>query len=98
MGSPTPQPNDGAPSIRVLHLEDNRVEAELIRAQLAADGLPADFKTVSIELQFRAALADFAPQLIPSDFSLPGFDGFSALQIARSESPETPFIFVSGTI
>ncbi len=40
----------------------------------------------------------FAPDLILSDYTLPGFDGTEALQIARSRRPDTPFIFVSGTI
>ena len=98
MVTATPQTADGAQSIRILHLEDNQVEAELVRARIAEDGLPAVFKTVTTELQFRSALSDFAPQLVLSDFSLPGFDGLSALVIARTVAPETPFIFVSGTI
>ncbi len=88
----------GSQSLRVLHLEDNAVEAELIRSQLEQDGVDAAFQTVATELDFRRALVDFAPQLVISDFSLPGFDGLSALVIARAESPDVPFIFVSGTI
>ncbi|HZF28732.1 MAG TPA: EAL domain-containing protein [Gammaproteobacteria bacterium] len=98
MPSATPQSADAAQAVRILHLEDNQVEAELIRARLAEDGFDAAFKTVVTEIQFRSALTDFAPQLILSDFSLPGFDGLSALRIARSEAPDIPFIFVSGTI
>jgi diguanylate cyclase (GGDEF)-like protein/PAS domain S-box-containing protein len=94
----TPQSANDVQSIRILHLEDNSVEAELIRAQLSEDGFEAVFKTVTTEIQFRAALSDFAPQVILSDFSLPGFDGLSALVIARSQAPDVPFLFVSGTI
>jgi diguanylate cyclase (GGDEF)-like protein/PAS domain S-box-containing protein len=93
-----PQSSDGAQTLRILHLEDNQIEAELIRAQLTDDGVEAAYKTVTTEIEFRAALVDFAPQLILSDFSLPGFDGLSALVIARAEAPDVPFIFVSGTI
>ena len=46
----------------------------------------------------KTALAAFAPDLILSDYTLPGFDGTEALQIARLRRPDTPFIFVSGTI
>src|SRR5437879_13833570 len=46
----------------------------------------------------RAALRAELPNLILSDFSLPGFDGMSALAIARAEAPGVPFIFLSGTI
>ena len=46
----------------------------------------------------RRGLEEFAPDLILSDFSLPLFDGLSALEIARARRPDTPYIFVSGTI
>ena len=59
----TPQSAQGAQAIRILHLEDNQVEAELIRARLAEDGFDAVFKTVVTEIQFRSALTDLAPQL-----------------------------------
>ncbi len=45
-----------------------------------------------------AALQDFAPDVILSDFSLPQFDGMSALQIAKQLAPGIPFVFLSGTI
>lgn len=79
-------------------LEDNPADAELIVRRLKADDLDALCRVVADELGFRHALADFAPQIILSDFSLRGFDGLSALEIARAMAPNTPFIFVSGTI
>jgi DNA-binding NtrC family response regulator len=36
--------------------------------------------------------------LILADYTLPSFDGLSALRIAQQHSPEVPFIFVSGTL
>src|SRR5690242_4191829 len=53
---------------------------------------------VADEPQFRAALKQFRPHLILSDFSLPAFDGLTALKIATTEAPDVPFIFLSGTI
>ncbi len=47
---------------------------------------------------FSEALADFQPQVILSDFKLPRFDGLAALEIARRQAPDIPFIFVSGSI
>lgn len=85
-------------AVRILILEDNVLDAELVVRQLAAGQLEASHRIVANERDFREALRDFAPQLIISDFSLPGFDGLSALQIAGKESPGTPFVFVSGTI
>src|SRR3712207_8462078 len=40
----------------------------------------------------------FRSDVILSDFSMPGFDGMAELAIARDVCPDTPFIFVSGTI
>src|SRR2546430_12123958 len=45
-----------------------------------------------------SALREFTPHVILSDFSMPGFDGMEALALAREISPDTPFVFVSGTI
>lgn len=87
-----------AEPIRVLLVEDSQTDVELVLRQLQRDQLPAVSRTATDELEFRLALAEFAPQLILSDFSLPQFDGLSALRIARDEAPAVPFIFVSGTI
>jgi CheY-like chemotaxis protein len=79
-------------------LEDNARDVELILSQLRRDGLQTTERVVADERSFQTALADFTPQVILSDFSLPRFDGLSALKIARANAPAVPFIFVSGTI
>ncbi|HEY8521103.1 MAG TPA: EAL domain-containing protein [Gammaproteobacteria bacterium] len=84
--------------VRILILEDSPLDAELVVRQLRQGELQATHRVVATEREFRSALADFAPHVIVSDFSLPGFDGLAALQIAASAAPGTPFIFVSGTI
>jgi diguanylate cyclase (GGDEF)-like protein/PAS domain S-box-containing protein len=93
---PTAAPAE--PAIRVLQLEDNAADAELIDRRLASDGLDTQCRVVANEREFRLALAEFAPEIVLSDFSLHGFDGLTALEIARELAPTTPFIFVSGTI
>jgi PAS domain S-box-containing protein len=82
----------------VLQLEDNPADAELIHRRLLSDGMNVLRRVVADQRGFREALAEFAPHIILSDFSLLGFDGLSALAIAREIAPTTPFIFVSGTI
>jgi DNA-binding NtrC family response regulator len=84
--------------IRLLHLEDNEVDHVLVREILAADGLACEWKPVETRQEFRSALSQATFSLIISDFSLPSFDGLSALTIARELAPQTPFIFFSGTI
>jgi diguanylate cyclase (GGDEF)-like protein/PAS domain S-box-containing protein len=93
-----PQQSVATRAIRVLQLEDNALDAELISRHLHDGGVNATSRVVATELEFRRALIDFAPQVVLSDFSLRGFDGLSALEIARALAPTTPFIFVSGTI
>ncbi len=74
------------------------VEAELTRRQLQASGIAHVMHRVQTAETMRAALASFRPTIILSDFTLPTFDGLSALEIARECAPQIPFLFVSGTI
>ena len=83
--------------LRLLILEDVAAEAELTVRALKAAGLDCAWRRVQSETEFRAGLRE-GPDLVLSDFSLPGFDGMSALAIATTEAPDIPVIFVSGTI
>ena len=84
--------------IRVLLVEDMECEAELTCHHLRKHGITHLVERVDSDEAMRAALRDFKPTIILSDFSLPRFDGLRALEIARECAPEVPFIFVSGTI
>jgi len=84
--------------LRVLHLEDNPDDAELIRLRLQAAGFACRVTVVESRDQFVAALEKADYDLILSDFTIPSFDGASALALALAAAPEVPFIFVSGTI
>jgi len=85
-------------TIKVLLIEDRPEDAELLLREMRRGGLVIDARRVETESAYEAALGEFAPDLILSDYTLPGFDGPLALQIAKQRSPDTPFIFVSGTI
>src|ERR1035441_4892634 len=82
----------------ILILEDRPTDAELATSELRKAGLEFVAKTVATEKEFLAELRNLAPQLILADYSLPGYDGLSALAAAQEECPETPFILVSGTL
>jgi PAS domain S-box-containing protein len=83
---------------RILMVEDNPLDAELIERELRRAGLDFSGPRVDAESAFRDALESTDPDVILADYNLPGFDGVSALKIAKSLVPETPFIFVSGSI
>ncbi len=84
--------------MRVLHLEDDPHDAGWIHALIKKRWPETQIERVEGARDFERALTKEAPDLILSDFSLPGFDGLSALTQARSRFPDTPFIFLSGTI
>jgi PAS domain S-box-containing protein/diguanylate cyclase (GGDEF)-like protein len=84
--------------VRLVLVEDMPMEAEIAIRQLESGGFSCSWKRVDSEAKLRNALAEARPDLILSDFTLPGFDGISALDIAHEVSPDTPFIFLSGTI
>jgi len=84
--------------LRVLIVEDVSVDSDLAIHQLARGGIRCTHIRADSEPSFRTALSRFRPHIILSDFSLPEFDGLAALEIATSEAPDVPFIFLSGTI
>ncbi len=90
--------NTDAGAIEILLLEDNDLDAELLRHRLERSHLDCRIDRVWEEDRFRAALSGKAYGVILADYVLPGFDGMDALAIARQLSPDTPFIFVSGTL
>jgi diguanylate cyclase (GGDEF)-like protein len=84
--------------LRLVVVEDSVADAELLARHLAKSGLDCTMDRVQTEPDFIAALHRVQPDLILSDFSLPNFGGFRALDLAVVHAPDTPFIYVSGTI
>jgi len=84
--------------LQLVIVEDSTTDAELVARCLAKAGLNVVIYRVQTESEFIAALKEHHPDLILSDFSLPQFSGLRALDVARLNAPETPFIYVSGTI
>lgn len=83
--------------IRVLVLEDNPSDAELMVDALRQAGLDPDWERVDTEEDFRARLAT-GLDLILSDYALPQFTGIQALRLVRARGLDVPFILVSGSI
>src|SRR6476661_578260 len=85
-------------NLKVLLVEDSPSDAELVLRSLRELPHAIDHSRVSCEAALRAALSEFAPDIILSDFSMPGFSGQQALVVAQQEAAHVPFLFVSGTI
>ena len=84
--------------IRILLLEDNEADAELIQFALRQAGLPFSLIRVESEAEFIAQLERHSTDVILLDFSVPGFDGLTALTLAQQSYPDLPSIFVTGTL
>lgn len=84
--------------LRILNLEDNYNDSELVHARLAEEGIECEVARVETREDFAAAIEQGGFDLILSDYSLPSFDGLSALEMAKEKCPEVPFIFISGAI
>src|SRR5271165_4442770 len=84
--------------LRILYLEDDPRDAELVHEMLASDGIGCHVTRVETEADFSASLQQGDFDLILADYTLPSFDGLSALKIAQQRRPHLPLIFVSGTL
>lgn len=85
-------------ALRILNLEDSALDAELIHANLTEGGIACEMLRMQTRADFLSALEKQSFDLILSDYSLPSFDGLSALKIAQEIRPEVPFILVSGAL
>jgi len=84
--------------MKILHLEDDAADAEIFEGLLFAEWPDCKIRRMDTREDFEEALQTGDYDLILSDYTLPNFDGLSALAIARRQRPEIPFVFLSGTI
>jgi two-component system cell cycle sensor histidine kinase/response regulator CckA len=84
--------------IRVLHLEDNPRDAEIIGHKLKTDGVPCEISLAGCQKSFDAALAREPFDLILCDYNLPDYDAMTALKRANEIRPDAPVIVISGTV
>ena len=84
--------------LHILHLEDDPQDAALVASALETEGIPCTTLRVQSRDGFVAALEGGGIDLVLADFSLPAFDGFSAIAIVRAGWPDLPIILVSGTL
>ncbi len=83
---------------KILHLEDDPLDAELIERRLKQDGVKCEIQRVDSEAGLLKALKLGAVDLVLADYSLPGCDGLEALRLAKELRPEIPLLIVSGVL
>jgi two-component system, cell cycle sensor histidine kinase and response regulator CckA len=84
--------------LRILIVEDLQEDAELAASALRRAGFDLVWRRVETEEDFNSALAEFSPDLILSDYTMPTFTGMAALRLALDRAPHTPFIVCTGSI
>ncbi len=87
-----------ARALRVLHVEDRRLDAELCLRQLEEAGFKLTADVVATREEFLQKLGSNTYDIILSDYRLPGWSGMDALEIVRAETKDTPFILVTGSL
>ena len=85
-------------ALRVLILEDVPMDAELVEYELERARIPFLSRRVDSRDGFLRQLEEFAPDVILSDYTLPRFDGMTALSLARERTPSIPFLIVTGSV
>src|SRR6202049_4964155 len=86
------------PPLRILSIEDDPKDTELIQDLLETEGIACEVTRVDTEALLRVLLKQGGIDLILADYSLPSFDGISALKLSTKACADVPFIFVSGTL
>lgn len=84
--------------LRILHLEDDPNDAELVQMTLSSGGIDCTIRVVATREEFNAVLDQGEIDMVLADLALPTFDGMTALAIVRETHPDLPFIFVSGRL
>src|SRR5580700_8496412 len=84
--------------LRILSIEDDPKDVELIQDLLETEEIVCEVTRVDTQAALLASLGQGGIDLILADYSLPSFDGISALKLAMKACPDVPFIFVSGTL
>src|SRR5271166_6762950 len=89
-----PQPSE----LRVLHIEDNKLDAELVAQALRKGGFSGSVVVVQAEAEFERQLRLHRPDIVLADYNLPQWKGMEALEVLRREGLDIPLILVSGAL
>jgi signal transduction histidine kinase len=83
--------------LRVLIVEDNPADAELLELELVNGGYAPRISRVQTASDMQAALEGNEWDLVLSDFMMPRFTGLGALEVLKASGKDIPFILISGS-
>jgi signal transduction histidine kinase len=92
--SPAPQFTE----LRVLHVEDNEMDAALVAEALRKGGFSISVVVVQTEAEFEEQLRAHRPDVVIADYNLPQWKGMEALEVLRRGGLDIPLILVSGAL
>jgi len=84
--------------IKILFVEDLPSDVEIARRALKKEEMDFTDLVVDNEIDYKKSLKEFQPDIVISDYSMPSFDGMSALKILMSFRKEIPFIILTGSM
>jgi len=84
--------------LRILILEERPADAELMERELRRAGIAFVSRRAETKETFLAELADFAPDIVLSDYMMPQFTGGEALELVKERFPSVPLIIVTGSM
>src|SRR5690349_18113664 len=85
-------------TVHILMLEDSPLDCDLETARLERNGIECAVRRVETREEFEEGIGAPELDLVLADYSLPDFDGVTALAIAMERKPDLPFLFVSGVM
>jgi signal transduction histidine kinase len=86
------------PPVRILHLEDSRVDHALVKFALQRSQMPCELLLVDTMPDFQRELETRAHDIVLADYHLPGFTGLDAWELVRASGIDIPFVILSGAI
>src|SRR6202166_901576 len=84
--------------LRVLHVEDNQLDAELVARALRKGGFSVSMVVVQAEAEFERQLPLHRPDVVIADYNLPQWKGMDALEVLRRGRQEISLNLVSGAL
>ncbi|MCG8612338.1 MAG: response regulator [Pseudomonadales bacterium] len=88
--------NDVIPVVNIVLCEDSLADATLFKRAIARSGLRHRICHVSDQAAMEREISQRKPDIVVSDYHIPGYNVRSAVNSVKKLSPETPFVVISG--